>query len=58
MLFRKPDCDEEHTLEMSPNTKQSSFALAKDLPINSDQKVEHQKWFSSTYLQTWWTEDR
>ena len=34
MLFRKPDSDEEHTLEMSPYTKQLSFALAKDLPIN------------------------
>ena len=45
MLFRKPDCDEEHTLEMSPNTNWTGVALAKDLPINSDQEVVGQKWF-------------
>ena len=34
------------------------IVLAKDLLINSDQEVVHQKWFSSTYLQTWSTEGR
>ena len=34
------------------------IVLAKDLLINSDQEVVHQKWFSSTYLQTWLTEGR
>ena len=40
--FKKPDRDEEHTLEMSQNTW-SGVALAKDLPINSDQEVVRQK---------------
>ena len=42
-LFRKPDCDEEHKLEMSADTKRPGAALAKDLPINSDQEVVGQK---------------